>query len=206
VADKTDNGDPFSKIAVRQQAIDWAPKSPAILECYAGEGHMYRAVWKSAAGRHLGMDKRFARKTGDENGECWKGDNAVMIKRAMSLGPWDIIDLDAYANPWPLLRQVLKLHPERNMVALATCTLCRAIEVGYSDFACAVAGANLTYTGLMRRWYDDIVRWAVDWASRGALVQPTECKRLQADNSITGDPPRTYYYAMRFEPIKCQKH
>lgn len=202
MADKTDNGDPFSKIALRQHALDWAPRSPAILECYAGEGHMYRAVWKAAAGKHLGMDKRFSRKSGDANGECWKGDNSVMLKRAMALGPWDIIDLDAYANPWPLLRQVLKLQPAHDMVALTTCTLCRAIEIGTSDFACAVAGANLTYTGLMRRWYDDIIRWAVDWAAAGAKVRPTECKRLQADPAITNAPPNTYYYAIRFRCVK----
>jgi len=200
---KTDNGDPFSKIAVRKQALDWAPKSPTILECYAGEGHMYRAVWKNAGGGHLGMDKRFARKPGDINGECWRGDNATMIKRAMERGPWDIIDLDAYANPWPLMRALLKLQPERDLVVTATCTLCRSIELGSSDFACAVAGANLTYTGLMRRWYDDIIRWAVDWAVLGARVKPTECKRLQADPAITNAPPNTYYYAIRLKGAKC---
>jgi hypothetical protein len=63
VQPKTDNGDPISKIAVRQQALEWAPKSPSILECYAGEGHMYRAAWKETASRHLGMDKRLQANT-----------------------------------------------------------------------------------------------------------------------------------------------
>jgi hypothetical protein len=193
---KTDNGDPEAKFMVRRQALAWAPEKPAVLEAYAGEGHMFRGVWKAAVGRHLGMDVRFRRPDGDPNGKCWRGDNFQLIKQAMAYAPWDIVDLDAYANPWPLLRQVCKMAAARPLIVTATCTLERTMQTGGSDFTCAIAGANLTYTGIMSRWYDDIIRWALAWCQGGTKVQAVECKRL---HSIAASSS-TMYYVIRYAP------
>jgi hypothetical protein len=190
--DKTDNGDPESKILVREQALAWAPKDPTVLECFAGEGHMFHAVWHKAA-RHLGMDTRFHRSAGDPNGECWRGNNEVLLKRAMQVGPWDIIDLDAYANPWPLLRRVLKMSPARELVVTATCGIDRAIRNGASDFACAVAGYPFAYSGMLTRWYDDVIRWAIAWAQGGTDLQAVEARRRAGRHN-----PQMRYYAIRF--------
>lgn len=41
---QTDNGDPQSKIALRLTAAKLFKDKPRVLDCYAGEGHMYRNV------------------------------------------------------------------------------------------------------------------------------------------------------------------
>jgi hypothetical protein len=193
---KTDNGDPEAKFMIRRQALAWAPEKPAVLEAYAGEGHMFRGVWKAAAGRHLGIDVRFRRPSGDPNGECWRGDNLVLMKRAMEQAPWNIIDLDAYANPWPLLRRVCKMASARPLVVTTTCTLERAMRTGRSDFTCAIAGANLSYTGIMSRWYDDIIRWTLAWCQGGTKVQAVACRRLHSEAAWS----HTRYYVIKYEP------
>jgi hypothetical protein len=192
--DKTDNGDPQAKIIVREQALRWAPERPAVLECFAGGGHMYRGVWKAMAGRHLGMDVRFRRPSGDPSGECWRGDNEVLLGRAMQRGPWDIIDLDADANPWPLLRRVLKLVPARPVVVTATCGIDLAIRNGASDFACAVARYPFAYSGMLTRWYDDVIRWAIAWVQGGSSLRAVQAKRMVGQHDA-----QMRYYAIRFD-------
>jgi hypothetical protein len=82
----------------------------------------------------------------------------------MAAGPWDVIDLDAYANPWILLRQVLRLQPARDLVVTATEGLARSLHVNNSDFAFAIAGVGKLATSMFQtgapffRWHDDIVR------------------------------------------------
>lgn len=179
-----DNGDFDAKLLVRAGALDVAPKKPKILDCFAGEGHMYERAWKAAASAYLGMDKRFSRPRGHVNGECWRGDNEKLIARAMARAPWDIVDLDAYANPWVLLRRVLKLSKTAALVVTATCGIDRAIRTGASDFAAAVAGASkLSYLGIMTRWYDDIIRWALAWATRGTGYEVRRVRRIVGEHN-----------------------
>jgi hypothetical protein len=201
---QTDNGDPEAKIALRLHAFTWAPERPAVLDLFAGEGHMYREAWKPACGRYLGIEKRFRRPAGDPAGECWRGDNAQLLKRAMAAGPWDVIDLDAYANPWILLRQVLRLQPARDLVVTATEGLARSLHVNNSDFAFAIAGVGKLATSMFQtgapffRWHDDIVRWALAWSETGARVKAVECKRSHPRRDIVGPGDHATYYAIRY--------
>lgn len=194
---KVDNGDLVAKGLVRDKAIEWAwPRKLAVLDCFAGEGHMHDRHWRPVAGKYLGIDQRFHRGAGDPHGECWRGDNATLIARAMARGPWDVVDLDAYANPWPLLRQVLSRAPAAPLVVTATCGIDRAVRVGSSDFGAAVAGAGrLSYLGLMTRWYDDIVRWALDWCANRSVLAPVAAKVIRGEHNA-----QMRYYALRFEP------
>ena len=193
MADKEDNGDFEAKDLVRAQALEWAPPKPKVLDCYAGEGHMYRRTWKAAAGEYLGIDKRFARPRGDSSGECWRGDNERIIARAMARAPWELVDLDAYANPWPLLRKVLKLARPDVLIATVTCGIDRAIQSGSSDFAAAVAGASrLSYLGIMTRWYDDVIRWALAWCTGGTRYRVQNVKRISGAHNY-----RMRYWALR---------
>ncbi len=202
---QTDNGDPEAKIALRRHALTWAPEHPAVLDPFAGEGHIYREAWKPACGRYLGIEKRFRRPAGDPAGECWRGDNAQLLKRAMERGPWDIIDIDAYANPWILLRQVLRLQPARDLVVTATCTIERALQVNSSDFAFALLGVGRLATSLyhsaapVSRWYDDVIRIALAWCENGSRVKTSECKRMHARLDVAGQRSRARYYAIRYE-------
>lgn len=179
-SDKTDNGDLEGKLLVRRHALELALRPTLILDCFAGEGHMYRLAWKDAASQYLGMDKRFSRRAGDAAGECMRGDNERLIDRAMKRADWNLVDLDAYGNPWPLLRAVLKRAKVQHLVVTATCGIDRAIRVGTSDFAAALAGASrLTYTGLLTRWYDDVIRWALAWATGGTAYQVFHACRVR---------------------------
>jgi hypothetical protein len=199
-SEQTDNGDPEAKIALRRHALTWAPEKPAVLDLFAGEGHMYREAWKPVCGRYLGIEKRFRRPAGDPAGECWRGDNAQLLKRAMERGPWDIIDLDAYANPWILLRQVLRLQPARELVVTATCTQERAMRTGGCEFAYALVGTGKLTTEMwheavpLYRWYDDVVRWAVQWCEHGTKVRAVECRRMHSHAAVSC----TRYYAIRY--------
>lgn len=179
VASKTDNGDFEAKLLVRQEALSHCKGKPRILDCFAGEGHMYNLVWKDACSSYLGFDKRFSRPEGDKDGECWRGDNERLIHQATKRD-WDLVDLDAYANPWVLLRKVVKAARVDDLVVTTTCGIDRAIRVGSSDFACAVIGASrLSYTGLLTRWYDDVIRCALKWALTGTPYRLTKVRRIQ---------------------------
>lgn len=154
---------------VRREAIAAVADAGAslkVLDCYAGEGVMFRSVWKDAAA-YLGMDKRFARRQGDPSGRCWRGNNETLIAKAMAADTWEVVDLDAWGNPWPLLRQVLRNARGQRMVAVLTCGLGRSMAGPGGDFAAAIAGASrLSTTTLLVRWYDDIIRWALAWCTR----------------------------------------
>lgn len=205
-ADTTDNGDVIAKLAVRHRALSWAAKSPAILETNAGEGHLFRAVWSSACARHLGIDKRFSRPSDAVAGECWRGDNETLLKRAMAAGPWDVVDIDTYANPWPLLRKVLTLAPPRQLVVVTTCSQMRAMKTNNSDFAMAVARVGKLSPSLFRsgaplyRWYDDVIRWALAWAEEKSPLRVVQAVRARGSRVGTGTVGAVSdYYAIRYE-------
>jgi hypothetical protein len=210
-ATTTDNGDVEGKILVRRQALAWAPEKPAVLETNAGEGHMYRLAWAPSAGRHLGIDKRFSRGAGAASGECWRGDNELLLARAMQAGHWDVVDIDTYANPWPLLRRLLHLT-ERPMTVVTTCAVERAMRANSSDFAFAAAGMNAPMAAAVYhtpapfcRWYDDVVRWAMSWAERGSKLHAVEAKRMTRDQAGAGrgGAMTIHYYAIRYEVAKA---
>lgn len=189
---KIDNGNLEAKLMIRQQAIDWAPPHPRVLDCFAGEGHMYKMIWRDVCSSYLGFDKRFSRSGASKDGECWRGDNERLIVNGMRRS-WDIVDLDAYSNPWPLLRKVAKLSHVDDIVVTATCGLDRSIRSGNSDFACAVVGASrLTSTSLLIRWYDDVIRRAMVWAVSDTRFRITECRRMQGIHNY-----QMRYYAIQ---------
>lgn len=204
--DTTDNGDVIAKLAVRHKALSWATKSPAILETNAGEGHLYRAVWSPACSRHLGIDKRFSRAADAVAGECWRGDNETLLKRAMAAGPWDVVDIDTYANPWPLLRKVLTMSPLRPLVVVTTCSQMRALKANNSDFAMAVARTGVLAPSLFRtgaplyRWYEDIIRWAMAWAEEKSPLRAVQAAHARSSRVGTGTSGAVSdYYAIRYQ-------
>jgi hypothetical protein len=203
---KTDNGDVEGKILVRKQALAWSPEHPAVLETNAGEGHMWRLAWAPKAGRHIGIDKLFSRGPKDLSGECWRGDNQLLLARAMASGPWDVVDIDTYANPWPLLRRVLQAAPARPLVVVTTCAVERAMRPNVSDFATATAGMSATFaSNLYRtkavfcRWYSDVVRWAMAWAEQGSKLRAVEARRRTRIGSSGAQ--MIHYYAIRYEVV-----
>lgn len=190
---QTDNGDPQSKIALRLTAAKLFKDKPRVLDCYAGEGHMYRNVWRDNSSAYMGMDKKYSRTSKDPRGLCFRGDNARLIERAMRQ-QWDIVDLDAYSNPWVLLRQVLRRSTVDRLVIIATCGIERAMQTGSSDFAASISGCKMSYLGLLGRWYDDVVRWALAWSAGSTGYKITRARRIQASHSH-----RMRYWLLEFE-------
>lgn len=157
------------KLLVREEALLTVRGQPAmVLDCYAGEGHMFRNVWHKAD-RYLGLEKRVARPAGHPDGECWRGDNARMLDRALRRAEWNIVDLDAYGSPWQLFRRVARGLRAKQLTVTMTCGLQRNLSSGsVTPWVRAITGANgLTYTGLLVRWYDDVVRWTVEHCLKG---------------------------------------
>lgn len=201
-----DNTDLAAKLLVREAALQAAGDRPGVLDLFAGQGHMYRHVWGAAAGAYLGVDKLYSRPAGDPAGECWRGENELLVVQAMAhaRGSWDIVDLDAYANPWPLLRRVLRLSAARRLVVTATCGIIRPMRTGSSDFACAVSGASqLTYTGILSRWYRDVIRWAVAWASDGTGYVCRRGASLHSEGSTR--PGQQHYWLLEFCRVAQRK-
>jgi hypothetical protein len=183
---------------LRTEALRLAgPQSALVLDCYAGIGHMYDAVWKKAD-RYLGIDKRFSRKPGAEFGQCWKGDNERLIERAMQHVQWNIVDLDAYGSPWVMLRRVLELAKAPRLIVTATCGLSRPLMTKPPALVLALSGTEkLTYHALLYRWYDDIIRWHVEWAMKRASYTAKRVRRIRS-----GPSRDIWYYLLEFERSK----
>lgn len=175
-----DNSDLEGKLSIREEALltVGGGQLAQVLDCYAGEGHMYRQVWHKAD-RYLGLEKRFARPAGHTDGECWRGDNARMLDRALRRAPWNIVDLDAYGSPWQLFRRVARAAKSPKITVTMTCGLQRNLCGGMvTPWVRAVTGANgLSYTGLLVRWYDDVVRWTIEHCLKGTGFKVARARR-----------------------------
>jgi hypothetical protein len=96
---KRDNSKPAEKAKARIREIVLAgigEENARVLDCFAGEGRMYQAVWKQAAG-YVGIDRDqwFA----DDERVTFKADN-LRVLRAIDLRNFNIFDLDAHGSPW----------------------------------------------------------------------------------------------------------
>ena len=179
----SDNGEIEAKVEVRRAALACFESPPRVLDCFAGLGIMHDEVWKAGASLYLGMDKKFSRSKSDPHGLCLQGDNRRLIMAALRK-PWDLVDLDAYSNPWPLARQVVNgSGTVDKLVITATCGMDRAIRGGTGDFAAAVAGMKLEYTSLLTRWYDDVIRWALAWCVRDSAFTIARVRVVKSEHN-----------------------
>ena len=86
-----------AKLALRRKALAWIGATEArVFEGYAGNGAMWRAVWREAA-QTTGVDKRV----------IWDPQRVLYVApvervlRAIDLAAFNIFDLDAFGSPWP---------------------------------------------------------------------------------------------------------
>lgn len=186
----TDNSDLPGKLAVRQAALEAAGPGARVLDCYAGEGHMYGAIWHRAE-QYLGLEQRFARAPGHANGEAWKGDNRVLITRAMERAPWNIVDIDPYGSPWEMFRRVVRLSRQDRLAVTITCGLCRAMRSPNPiHWLCDLLGLHdLKQTPGLWLWYDDVIRWTIAHCLRDTGFAVTRARCLQS----TGSPDMRYW-------------
>lgn len=193
----TDNSDLEGKLAVRRAALATLKgEPPIVLDCFAGEGHMYEAVWHKAA-EYLGLEKRFARPAGHPRGQAWRGDNRDLIARAIRRRPWNVIDLDAYGTPWSLFKYVAQYAESPRLVVTTTCGLSRSLcsTTSAPHWLRELAGfRGLSYTGLMVRWYDDLMRWTIAHCLSRSSYRITRCRR-----TLSRANKDTWYWLLEME-------
>lgn len=181
-----DNSDLEGKLTIRRMALEVIHGPIRVLDCFAGNGNMYKEIWHRAD-KYLGIEKRLARPPGHERGECWKGDNrsAALIERAIAKEKFNVIDLDAYGSPWQVFERVVSLSKETQLVITLTCgiqrNLCMATP---TPWITDISGTGtLSYSGLLTRWYDDIIRWTLAAALKGNAYKIIRARRVLSGNT-----------------------
>ena len=87
-----------AKVKIRRNVLAAVGAERAhVLDAYAGDGHMYRSVWREAA-TCIGCDKWFY----PDERTAYVTDNRRLM-RMLDLSRFNIFDLDAYGSPWEQL-------------------------------------------------------------------------------------------------------
>lgn len=108
------------KLQLRRRAMDFVggPERASVLDLFAGDGAMYRAVWSQAADYHGCDNEEWYR----DGRKVWICDNLRLL-RAIDLSPFNVYDLDAYGQPWDqlyLLAARRRLDPGERAVIVCT--------------------------------------------------------------------------------------
>jgi hypothetical protein len=107
-----------TKAQIRRYVIDaLTPARTVVFDAFAGEGRMFAAVWKDAAG-YVGCDEEWH----NDDRCCFVGDNRRVL-RAIDLAPFTCFDLDAYGSPWDQLTIIAarrRLKPGERLGLLLT--------------------------------------------------------------------------------------
>jgi len=106
---KRDNSKPAEKakaIIRRNILTEIGTDNARVFDAFAGEGTMYRAVWKDAAG-YVGCDKDWFPQDPRAAFVC---DNRRVL-RAVDLTPYTVFDLDAHGSPWEQLAIIAARRP-----------------------------------------------------------------------------------------------
>jgi hypothetical protein len=86
-----------AKIEIRRRVLTAIGADKAhVLDAYAGDGEMFRAVWKEAAS-YAGCDLRWY----PDERLAYVCDNRRLL-RVLDLVPFTVFDFDAYGSPWEL--------------------------------------------------------------------------------------------------------
>lgn len=84
-----------AKAELRRRVLNEMPiNSARVFDAFAGDGAMWRAVWREA-GSYIGCDTTWYR----DKRRVFVADNRRVL-RAIDLAPFNIFDLDAYGSPW----------------------------------------------------------------------------------------------------------
>ncbi len=185
-----DHSDISAKLAIRKKVIEMMAGKPIkVLDLYAGQGLMKKMVWEEAAKEYLGLEKRFSR------ADCWRGDNMRLLESAMQEQEWNVFDLDAWGNPWIAATEVCRLVGPGCFGMALTCGISRSLRTDRAGkYVRQVTGLeDISETRLLRRWYDDIVRWIMaDWEGLGVKVHTVHRARSRQAIDVV-------YWAMRLE-------
>jgi hypothetical protein len=109
---KTDNSMEKEKAELRSRYL---PEEAVVLDCFCGNGEMYRRAYYGKVKEYHGLDKT---KIHDPN-ICTLIDNITYITRH-DLGEYNVFDLDDYGSPWKLIYLILRKQPPGDITLFVT--------------------------------------------------------------------------------------
>jgi len=175
----TDNSDIEAKVLLRRWLLDelGGATNCNVLECYGGLGHIHDAVYTEVK-KHMAFELRKV------NRPTWlQGDNRVLLTK--NAKGWDLYDVDAYADPWRLAASCHRLTDSKRYGMAITDGLFRSLNTGVVN---GFVRQRISYngitgnSGLITRWYEDIVKWLIqDWGRYGVSVE--KAKKIKSKNS-----------------------
>ena len=185
--DKTD-----LKIELRREALAAiAETGPArVLDCFAGTGVMWDAVWRGAAEYH-GCDAEFSQVM-KHPGPCFHT-AAERAMRNLDLQRFNVFDFDAYGSPWEEVRILAarrSLAPGERIAVVMTDGAPRRALLGLTAFAMAeLASVNPMAPGAHRRWPE----LAADAMEEAARRMGGHLERFRRMAGLIG--PRGMFYS-----------
>ncbi len=142
-----------AKVELRRLALDAVGRERAnVLECFAGLGNMYRAVWADAKGA-IGCDLKWAQ----DDRVSYVADNRRLL-RCLDLSAFNVFDLDAYGSPWEQATIIAARRRvadgERIALVLTDGSMMRARFGRIEGAFAALAGVRSDLPGAAREWTD----------------------------------------------------
>lgn len=113
---KRDNGARIGKERLRQRLARSLEADAKVLDCFAGEGAMYHAVWSRFAGATIDKDRAKALRAAAERPRwsVYAGETVSAIRGGwMRHVPFDLVDVDAYGSPWDVVHAWILSNRER---------------------------------------------------------------------------------------------
>jgi len=95
-----DNTDRGEKLEIRKRLLS-ALKNPSVLDCFAGEGKIYKTLYKNLP--YVGIDKKPI-----NDGRVIINIDNVKYLRSADLSGYNFFDLDAYGSPWHQFLIIMK--------------------------------------------------------------------------------------------------
>lgn len=164
----TDNSDLEAKVLVREWLLNelGGAANCNVLELFGGLGHIYDACYTGVA-KHMAFELRKVHRP------TWKqGDNKVLLHKYAK--GWNLYDVDAYADPWRVAANCHRLTDQTHYGMAITDGILRSLNTSVvNGFVRQRIGYNgiTGQSGLITRWYDEIVRWLIaDWQRYGVTV------------------------------------
>ena len=112
---KRDNSDLASKLELRRLCLKaWHDSSPiTVLDCCAGQNHLWHELRAEFPVKYVGLDKM-------QKGTANVKIDSTRWLRSVSLVAYDVIDVDAYGEPWPWWVDILS-RATRDVTVFLTC-------------------------------------------------------------------------------------
>lgn len=187
---KRDNGSMGAKIKVRRAVMfDGA----TVLECFAGQGAMYRHVWNSASfGACMDYERSKIIDAAGER-ECWAcyvGDSIKAIRHGfMGHVPFDIVDIDAYGSPWETVHAWFISSRRRAPVTTLIITdgVWAKVKIAGMPKILLASASEDRLNGWNRDRYFERVMTVLDQWSVMHGLEILSCK-IEAPNKVRGRP------------------